>query len=777
MAAEVEDRLRRIFEQAIACHRTGRLADAERLYREILAVQPGQLAALNMLGAAHAQQGRHREALECYEAALKVQPASPATLLSAGISLHHEGRPQEALARFDQALALSPSVEAHDCRGNVLYALGRHGDALQAYDRALAIDSRNPGSHYNRANALRALDRFDEAIAGYRKALALRPGDVEVLNNLGDVLLRLGRCGEAMEAFDAALAIAPDHAAALNNQGSAWQARGRHEDALRSFERALKLVPDFAEALNNRGISLDALGRCDDAIASYDGALAVRPGFAEAHLNRGNCLQEMNRQADAIASYRRALAAKPTLAKARLGLCMAQLRILYDSEAEIAERREAYRRELTGLIDEVGRTGDYAELAPGVGGNQPFLLAYQGQSDRDLQGLYGSFVCRVMAARYPAAALPLPPVAGEPVRVGIVSGFFREHSNWKIPIKGWLGQLDRGRFRLFGYHTGARRDAETEAAAGLCHRFVEGPRTVDGWREAILADAPHVLIYPEIGMDPVAVQLAAQRLAPSQCNSWGHPDTSGFPTLDYYLSGDLMEPRDGEQHYSERLVRLPNLSIYYEPVEAPPALDRALLGLRAGATVFWCGQSLFKYLPQYDQVFARIARGAGDCQFAFIGYAKGNDVTAQFRRRLERAFAAAGLRADDHCIFLGRLDQRRFAAAIGACDIVLDSIGWSGCNSTLEGLPYGLPVVTLRGALMRGRHSTAILDMMGVGETVAATVVDYVSIAVRLAGDLGWRRAISERMAASAVRVYRDRACIAALETFLDRVARTGGPT
>src|SRR5450755_3965716 len=118
----------------------------------------------------------------------------------------------------------------------------------------------------------------------------------------------------------------------------------------------------------------------------------------------------------------------------------------------------------------------------------------------------------------------------------------------------------------------------------------------------------HVLIYPEIGMDKVSAQLAAQRLAAVQCASWGHPVTSGFPTIDYFISSDLMEPADAADHYCERLVRLPNLSIHYEPSDiAPDGIDRMQLGLRAGAVGFWCGQSLPKYMPQFDEVFARIA--------------------------------------------------------------------------------------------------------------------------------------------------------------------------
>src|SRR5258708_18722831 len=110
--------------------------------------------------------------------------------------------------------------------------------------------------------------------------------------------------------------------------------------------------------------------------------------------------------------------------------------------------------------------------------------------------MYGSMVCRIMADRYEPASLPPPPAPNEQVRVGIVSGFFRHHSNWKIPIKGWLSQLDRGRFKLFGYHTGIEQDAETKAAFALCDRFIQGPLSVDRWRHTIAADAVHVLIYP-----------------------------------------------------------------------------------------------------------------------------------------------------------------------------------------------------------------------------------------------------------------------------------------
>src|SRR5262249_10188766 len=160
---------------------------------------------------------------------------------------------------------------------------------------------------------------------------------------------------------------------------------------------------------------------------------------------------------------------------------------------------------------------------------------------------------------------------------------------------------------------------------------------------------------------------------------------------------------DAKLHYSEQLIRLPNLSIYYEPTATTPAAaSRSEFGLRSSATAFWCGQSLFKYLPQFDQIYPRIAREVGDCQFVFLHFPGGLHVKELFKQRLAQAFDEYGLKYADHCVILPKLDSSRFAALLSQSDIVLDSIGWSGCNSTLECLEYDLPIVTMVGALMRG---------------------------------------------------------------------------
>ena len=727
---------------AMAHHRAGRLIDAERLYRLVCDTDPKNARAFHLLG----------------------------------VVAHQLERPDAALL-VGRAVALNPDfAEAHNDRGVILAANGLFADALSCFERAVTL---NPGYNEARNNlgrGLRSLGRLDEAVAQFELVLKSTPDSPVAHFNLAAVLELIGRQSDAEKHYRRAISLRSDFVDAHIHLASLLQDMDRLPEALAHAERAVALRPDSAGARNNLGNIMRTLGRRTEAIAQYETALRIDPNFYMAHYNCGVALRGETRIAEARAHFARAFALKADFLEAELALCMAELPALYEDESDIAKQRGAYASRLTELCADAERASAPAVLADAIGSHQPFYLPYQGCNDRELQTLYGSLVCRIMAARYPPPVLPNPPGPREPIRLGIVSGFFRQHSNWKIPVRGWLKELDRDRFHVSGYYTSGERDGETDAAAALCERFVQGPLSLDAWRRTILDDAPHVLIFPEIGMDKVSTQLAAQRFAAVQCCSWGHPVTSGFPTIDYFISSDLMEPAGAAAHYSERLIRLPNLSIYYEPAEVlPVGIDRAQLGLRASAVVYWCCQSLPKYLPQFDGVFARIAAEVPDCQFTFIEFGGGRGVTEIFRARLERAFSAVGLNATDHCVFLPRLAPDRFVAAIGQCDIVLDSIGWSGCNSILESLVHNVPIVTLAGELMRGRHTAAILEMMDVRETTARTVDEYVSIAGLLGRANAKRTELSAEIASRKHRIYRDRECIVALEAFLDRAVRNHG--
>src|SRR5664279_2119587 len=513
-----------------------------------------------------------------------------------GLKLHEQGRLAEAERLYAAVLAARPEhVDALQMMGLIKLAAGQPAEALRLVSAAMSARKPSPQILLNHGLILEALKRYEEAVESFDQAIKLKSKYAEAHNNRGATLTTLGRNEEALESCRKAIAIKPDYAEAHYNAGTALRALGRYDEALKSFDRALALQPKYFKAHNNRGNVLEALNRIDEALAGYDlaQALALQPGHAEA----------------------------------RIAACIAELPVVYTDESEIPRRRAAYEQKLCALSKDVDSGLLQGNLIKAIGAKQPFLLAYQGGNDRELQQLYGEMVGRVVARHFSHAPLPPPPAPGEPIRVGIVSGFFFRHSNWKIPIKGWISQLDRSRFHVTGYYLGIIHDDETDIAAGMCDRFVHRTLDTEGWRREILADAPHVLIYPGLLMDISSLQLAAQRLAPVQCNSWGHPETSGLSTLDYFLSSDLMEAPDAEAYYTEKLVRLPNLSIYYEAVAGEPvSVTRAELGLRPSATVFWSAQSLYKYMPQHDDVFVRIALAAGNCQFVFLRHFGGSHI-------------------------------------------------------------------------------------------------------------------------------------------------------
>jgi predicted O-linked N-acetylglucosamine transferase (SPINDLY family) len=390
-------------------------------------------------------------------------------------------------------------------------------------------------------------------------------------------------------------------------------------------------------------------------------------------------------------------------------------------------------------------------------------------NDRDLQMKYGTMISSAMNRTLKISNLvPRMPVEGRRMKVGFVSGFFRNHSNYKIPLRGWIKQLDRSQFEVYGYHTQHRIDSFTQEAQAACATFVQGPKSLSEWVQTILDDKLDILIFPEIGMDPMTCRLACLRLAPHQATSWGHPSTSGIPTIDYFLSSELMEPAEGPQYYSENLVRLPNLSFYYEPpTRAAVTVTRKDVGIRDDTFAYWCCQTNYKYLPQFDWVYPAIASQVPHAQFMFIQIQPGSEASSLLRSRHEKAFADKGLRASDFVTYLPALEPDQFAAISSLCDVALDAFEWSGCNSSLETLAQGTPIITCPGTFMRSRHTSAILEMIACTETIASTPEEFVSLAVSLAKNPTQLADLRERVRRSFHQALRDTKAIKGFEDTL----------
>lgn len=263
---------------AIQLHQQGQLADAEQLYRQILAVAPNNPSALHLLGLIQRQSGRLDEAERLVRASVAAHPGY---------------------------------AEAHNNLGNILRDEGRAEEAVACHRAALALNSRDEESHYSLGLTFQALGRTEEAAASYRAALALRPDYLLALNNLGNALQEAGNSGEALDCFERALALAPDFAEAHYNLARLLQAQGRPEEAVRHYAEAVRLRPDLAPAHYNLGLLFRDLNRPDEAEASYRQALELAPGETDAANNLAILLKDQGRVDEAVEVYRAALAIRP----------------------------------------------------------------------------------------------------------------------------------------------------------------------------------------------------------------------------------------------------------------------------------------------------------------------------------------------------------------------------------------------------------------------------------------------------------------------------------
>ena len=752
---------------ALDHHQAGRLTEAERIYRQVLQVEPRNVDALHLLGLVAHQLGINAQAVELIESAHRFGRPQAASLNSLGKAYLGLGRPDEARRSFRKALALQPDyAEVHNNLGVALRELGRPDEAERSYRRASTLQPDDAQAHYNLGNALRDLGRLDEAGQSYRRALALKPDYAEAHNNLAIALHGVGQLEEAEKGYRAALAIKPGYLAAYHNLGNLLRDAGRLTEAEQVYREALGHDPSIFPTIVNLGNVLKEQGRLEEAEQSYRRALALEPDSAEAHYNLGNVLYQSGRTDETHQCYRRALELKPDFAEVRWELTMNQLPPVYETNEEEGRRRAAFAAELAALRKWFDAHPD-ADGARVVGA-PPFYLPYQEENNCSLLSEYGRLCARLMQQWPDGRRLPpVRPATGDQARVGIVSAHVGDHSVWNAIVKGWLVHLDPERFDLCVFHLGSKQDQETAFARARASHFDQGRKTLYQWAAAILEQRPDVLIYPEVGMDALTARLASQRLAPVQVATWGHPETTGLPTIDHYLSAEGLEPPGAQANYTERLVLLPGLGCCYAPLAvAGEEPDLAGLGIDPATPTLVCAGKPFKYAPQHDRVLAEIAHRLGPCQFIFFTHPI-VALTEKLRQRLRTAFARAQVDFDQHCVFIPWQPRPAFYGLLTRADVYLDTIGFSGFNTAMQAVQCGLPIVAREGRFMRGRFASGILKRMGLAELVAGSEEDYVALAVKLVQDAGYRQSVRTRLEASRPVLFEDLAPIAALEDFL----------
>jgi len=694
-----------------------------------------------------------------FERALDVDREHVIAIFQLGTICRNQGNLTDAIRRYEQGLQLDPrNAAALNNLGTIRESLNDQRKATACFERAVQLQPGFAEAHYNLGNCRRAAGDAEAAQAEYRTAIKLQPQLASAHNNLGSVLQAERRLPEAIECYRRAVMIRPEYAAAQYNLGNALQTLGELDQAEECYEIALRVRPVYPDVWNNRGTLASMQNRWADALACFRTALQHQPDHADAMINMGTVLKSQGHVDEARQLLERGLILKPS-AKLRAQLATI-LPPIYASQADLVAERQRYTQELTKLVEAGENLDTDRDLLP-----NNFYLAYQGFNDLELQ--------RLMARLYtvdPRSGCPKTQAKSpaKKIRIGFCSAHLHDHTIGRL-THGLIAALNRDEFEVVVLSVVGRADDKfSQQIQAVADTFVRVPQTIREARRVVLEQQLDVLIYPDLGMEPVTLTLAFTRCAPVQCTTWGHPVTTGIPTIDYYLSSELLEPEGAEAHYSEQLVRFKGLpAVYSRPALTGPVLTRADFELPASGAIYLCPQSLFKIHPEFDAILRDIlTRDPTGHLVLIVGTYP--HWTVQLQARFERTLAGV----QDRVLFIPHQSRERFLQLMSLSDVLLDPLHFGGGNTTYEGLAVGVPIVTLPAAFMRGRVTSACYRRMGLCDCIARDAGHYAQLAVRLGTDAAWQQQVRQRIGATSQVLFEDRSVLQEMETFFRDVVR-----
>ncbi len=681
-------------QSAVDHYNAGRIKEAEALYRQILAVEPGHADALHLLGVVE----------------------------------FRNGRPDEAIRLIGQALAINPAVP--DFWNNVaavLLTLGRYDHAAKSAKQAIELKPDYADAHYHLARGLLGLNKSDEAVVELNNAILLRPNHAEALNTLGNMHHHQGRHEQAIEAYQRALAVRPKWADAYANLSAALDATGKYDQAIAAGQAAVLLQPNHGTAWSNLSQAMLDAGLFDGALDAANKAIEHGANPSAAQNNRGRALLAKRQVDEAADAFRAALLADPrsTRAHNNIGSLLFSL----------------------GHIEEALRHYDAAlAINPadaGAQSNRLYALHFHPQFDaagilrehRDWQDRFAA----PLAPPFPS--YDNPRTTNRKLRIGYVSADFRHHvvAHNVLPL---IQCHDRDAFEITCYSNTSRTDDLTEIFKQRSDRWrpIVGISD-DRVAEQVRQDGIDILVDLSLHMAGNRLLMFARRPAPVQATFAGYPGGVGMDAIQYRLTDPYLDPPGADSAYAEQSIRLADSFWVYEPrrcadVQPPPAL-------KTHRITFGCLNLLSKVNSASLSLWAKVMREVADSQLLLLA------PPSRIRQELADQLASEGINPS-RLVFVDRAPMDEYLANYHRIDICLDTFPYNGHSTSLDALWMGVPVVTLMGQTVVGRAGWSQLSNLNLTELAALTERDFVRIATSLAGDLPrlveLRRTMRKRM-------------------------------
>lgn len=801
---------------------------------DAVALQPTDVEAWKLLGRLNVESQRELEAQQAFTRALALDPAdvqarSALDQLEGLLGKQASDLPPPPQVRSPASSTVDLRVTGTEADVQFLQGViqkatkaqsaGNHVEASQLWATATRLQPDSAQLFMSRATSEYWANDMNAAASSYLIVVQLEPANYKARMYAGRAMHESRRYDESRAIFREAITVEPSNWEGYNMLGSQIMQSQNHTlmgEAVMSYKRAGQLQPRDPAPLVNLGHAYRESDRLDEAKSTYSAAI------------------DLIHADDSVGEF----AGRATLADG-LRIRMAGLlpRVI-QSEAAMLSSRGAFVRQLTALANaEPSLT--LADPPTEVGGVITFNLNYMGFNDRrvhrtvaELYERAAPHLLEIAPHCYsPGLSHPPPPSEVEVwtastdwsgpqkhyrravvrqsttvdaavsdrrrIRLGFVSANLKDHTIGKL-FSATVVKLDRSYFdvTVFTFNgpvDGKSKYVHSHDGATMVLDYKLAPA-----RAAIAAAELDVLFYPDIGLDTLTYFLSFARLAPVQVMTWGHPVTSATRHMDYFISSQQLEPVDGDDEYTETVVRLPHIPVSFERPQLPSdiAAVRARrseyfgLGIDADDTagrinLYACPQSLFKFHPDFDEAIGRIL--SADPRGRLIIVHASSTSTELLEATVERMTAAIVAATQSSqanevrtppsqqiiVVPHQRLDD--YFRLCGSVDVLLDTFPFGGGNTHYEALSTGTPVITLRTRQMRGRITPALYHRLGIDSPehglVARSITEYVQLALRMGTKRDANAVARDQILTRVAALYEDTVGIRELERWLLNVS------
>lgn len=658
--------------------------------------------------------------------------------------------------------------------------------AAASYLAVVQLDPANFKARMYAGRAMHESRRYDESRAIFREAISAEPENWEGYNMLGSQIMQSLNhtlMGEAVMAYKRAGELQPRDPAPLVNLGHAYKEADRLGEARTAYSAAVELIgaPDAVGEFAGRttladGLRIRMAGLLPRVIQSEDAMLS----------SRGEFIRQLTELANANPPL--TLADPPTevggVITFNLNYMGLNDRRIHRTVAELYERAAPHLLEVAPHCYSPGLS---ETLSP------PELERWTAYTD--WSGPRDHF--RRAVARDSTVATAVP--NRRRIRLGFVSANLKDHTIGKL-FSATIVKLDRSLFDVTVFTFSGPVDGKSTYVHSHDGTTVLLEYKLKPARAAIAAAELDVLFYPDIGLDTLTYFLSFARLAPIQVMTWGHPVTSATQHMDYFVSSEQLEPADGDDEYTETVVRLPHIPISFERPQLPPdiAAVRArrseYFGLGIDAedaagkiNLYACPQSLFKFHPDFDEAIGRILSADPKGRLVIVhGSSTSTELLQATVTRMTAAIfaatksgqAVADTRPSQQIIVVPHQSLDDYFRLCGAVDVLLDTFPFGGGNTHYEALSTGTPVITLQTRQMRGRITPALYHRLGIASPeyglVARSITEYVQLALNMGSNREANTLARNEILARVPALYEDMVGIRELERWLVNVSYPG---